>query len=66
MTTIIGYSSLLLAQNRALFLFGLLAVLGEVVCLTTAILVMPALVEWSAAGRAGDARTGDVRAREAR
>jgi uncharacterized protein len=46
MTTIIGYSSLLLAENQALFLFGLLAVLGEVACLTTAVVVMPAFVEW--------------------
>jgi uncharacterized protein len=45
-TTIIGYSSLLLAQNRALFLFGLLAVLGEIACLSTAVIVMPAFVEW--------------------
>jgi predicted RND superfamily exporter protein len=42
LTTIIGYSSLLLAKNRALFLFGLLAVLGEVACLTTAIVALPA------------------------
>jgi hypothetical protein len=46
MTTIIGYSSLLLAENQALFLFGLLAVLGEISCLTTAVIVMPAFVEW--------------------
>jgi uncharacterized protein len=46
MTTIIGYSSLLLAENQALFLFGLLAVLGEIACLTTAVIVMPAFVEW--------------------
>jgi predicted RND superfamily exporter protein len=46
LTTIIGYSSLLLAQNRALFLFGLLAVLGEVACLSTAVLVLPACLEW--------------------
>ncbi len=32
LTTIIGYSSLLLAKNRALFLFALVAVLGEVSC----------------------------------
>ncbi len=43
-TTIIGYSSLLLAQNRALYLFGLLAVLGEVCCLSTALITMPALL----------------------
>jgi len=46
LTTIIGYSSLLLAQNRALFLFGLLAVLGEVACLATAVVVLPACLEW--------------------
>jgi uncharacterized protein len=49
MTTIIGYSSLLLAENHALFLFGLLAVLGEISCLTTAVIVMPAFVEWFSA-----------------
>jgi len=42
LTTILGYSSLLLAKNRALFLFGLLAVLGEIACLTTAIVALPA------------------------
>ncbi len=42
MTTIIGYSSLLLAKNQALFLFGTVAVMGEVACLTTAVVVLPA------------------------
>jgi uncharacterized protein len=42
LTTIIGYSSLLLAKNRALFLFGLLAVLGEIACLTAAVIALPA------------------------
>jgi uncharacterized protein len=42
LTTILGYSSLLLAQNRALSLFGLLAVLGEVSCLSTALIALPA------------------------
>jgi predicted RND superfamily exporter protein len=41
-TTIIGYSSLLVAQNRGLFLFGLVAVLGEITCLTTAVAMLPA------------------------
>ncbi len=40
-TTVIGYSSLLLAQNRALLLFGLLAVLGEIACLAAAIVALP-------------------------
>lgn len=56
LTTIIGYSSLLLAENRALFLFGLLAVLGEVACLSTAIVVMPAVVDWIATLRAREPR----------
>jgi predicted RND superfamily exporter protein len=44
LSTIIGYSSLLLARNRALFLFGLLAVLGEIACLTVAVVVLPAVL----------------------
>ncbi|HEX7600267.1 MAG TPA: MMPL family transporter [Polyangiaceae bacterium] len=44
LTTILGYSSLLLAENRALYLFGLFAVLGEIACLTTAVVVLPALL----------------------
>jgi len=44
MTTIIGYGSLLLAQNRALFLFGLVAVLGEITCLVSAVVVLPAVL----------------------
>lgn len=43
LTTIIGYSSLLLSGNRALQSFGLLADLGEVTCLLSALLVLPAL-----------------------
>jgi predicted RND superfamily exporter protein len=44
LTTIVGYSSLLVAQNVGLFLFGLLAVFGEIACLTTAIIVLPAVL----------------------
>jgi len=55
MTTIIGYGSLLLAQNRALFLFGLVAVLGELCCLVTAVVVLPAvLASWSRPSAAGE------------
>jgi predicted RND superfamily exporter protein len=42
LTTIIGYSSLLVAENRALFLFGVVAVLGELACLSTALTLLPA------------------------
>jgi predicted RND superfamily exporter protein len=44
LTTILGYSSLLFAQNRALHLFGLMAVLGEIACLTTAVVVLPSVL----------------------
>ncbi|MFO0679999.1 MAG: MMPL family transporter [Polyangiaceae bacterium] len=43
-TTIIGYSSLLLAKTRALHYLGLVAVLGEFACLATAIVVLPAFL----------------------
>jgi predicted RND superfamily exporter protein len=50
LTTIIGYSSLLVADNRALFSFGEIAVLGEVCCLAVAIVILPSLLwaghEW--------------------
>ena len=44
LTTIIGYSSLLLSRNRALRSFGLLADLGELTCLAAALVALPALV----------------------
>jgi predicted RND superfamily exporter protein len=44
LTTIIGYGSLLLAKNQALFLFGLVAVLGELTCLVSAVVVLPAVL----------------------
>jgi hypothetical protein len=44
MTTMIGYGALLVAANRALISFGLLAMLGEIACLVTAVALFPALV----------------------
>jgi predicted RND superfamily exporter protein len=41
-TTVIGFGSLLVAQNGALFSFGELAVTGELTCLATAVLAVPA------------------------
>jgi predicted RND superfamily exporter protein len=46
LTTIIGYSSLLVARNQALISFGLLADLGEVACLAAALFALPALLRW--------------------
>ena len=44
LTTIIGYASLLAADNRALRGFGLLASLGEVACIVAALVALPAFL----------------------
>jgi hypothetical protein len=46
LTTIIGYSALLAASNRALNSFGVLADLGEVACLAAALVALPAVLRW--------------------
>jgi hypothetical protein len=46
LTTIIGYASLLVARNQALFSFGVLAVAGEVACLAAALFALPAVLRW--------------------
>ena len=43
-TTIIGYGSLLVADNQALAGFGLMAALGEVTCLSAALIGLPAFL----------------------
>jgi predicted RND superfamily exporter protein len=45
-TTIVGYGSLLAARNQALQGFGAMAILGEVACLMTAIVALPAALIW--------------------
>jgi uncharacterized protein len=45
-TTIVGYGSLLAARNRALQGFGVMAILGELACITAAILALPAMLMW--------------------
>ena len=45
-TTIVGYGSLLAARNQALQGFGLMAILGEISCLSAAIVGFPALLFW--------------------
>ena len=61
LTTIIGYSSLLLSRNRALRSFGLFADIGEITCLVAALVALPALARLflrsgrgPASGRGGD------------
>jgi uncharacterized protein len=43
-TTIVGYGSLLAAQNQALQGFGSMAILGEVACLVAAVVALPSLL----------------------
>jgi predicted RND superfamily exporter protein len=45
LTTLIGYSSLLIADNRALVSFGILADIGEVASLAAAVFLLPVLVQ---------------------
>ena len=44
LTTIIGYFTLIIAKNQALVSFGWIAIIGEITCLTAALLFMPVLV----------------------
>jgi uncharacterized protein len=53
LTTIIGYGSLLLARNQALFSFGVLAVLGELCCVVVAVVALPAALAALARKREG-------------
>lgn len=46
LTTMLGYSSLLIARNQALISFGVLADLGEVACLAAALFALPAVLRW--------------------
>jgi predicted RND superfamily exporter protein len=44
LTTIIGYASLVAAESRALRGFGTLASLGELACVTAALVALPAFL----------------------
>lgn len=60
-TTIIGYGALLVADNRGLRSFGMLAILGEVACLGAALVLMPAFLAWREShARGGMARVTPV------
>jgi predicted RND superfamily exporter protein len=49
-TTIVGYASLLFSQNRGIHTFGLSAMIGEVTCLSAAMLLAPALLDYGSVG----------------
>ena len=59
LTTMIGYSSLLIAGNQAIVSFGRLAVLGELTCITAAVIAMPAFLRYLECRRSGLTRAGD-------
>jgi uncharacterized protein len=44
LTTIIGYGSLLVSDNRAIQAFGLASLIGELCCVATALTLVPALL----------------------
>jgi len=46
LTTIIGYATLVTADNQAIQSFGLTAVIGEVTCLSAALFALPAILSW--------------------
>lgn len=48
-TTVVGYASLLFSQNRGIHTFGLSAMIGELTCLSAAILLAPALLDYAGA-----------------
>ncbi len=67
-TTIVGYGSLLAARNQALQGFGAMAILGEVSCLSAAIVALPAFIIWSdrRSARRRKASTTETPANDAR
>ncbi len=68
-TTIIGYAVLMAANNQALASFGMIAILGEIACISGAILLAPALMlllhdrrkrkEWEALSKSNTAGATD-------
>ncbi len=53
-TTIVGYGSLLLSDNMGIRSFGLAAILGEVACISAALMVAPALLTLLRGARTAD------------
>jgi len=54
-TTTVGYASLLFSQNRGIKSFGLSAMIGELTCITAAMLLAPAMIDYREASAAGAA-----------
>jgi predicted RND superfamily exporter protein len=56
LTTIIGYGSLLVSENLAIRGFGTASLIGEVTCLTAALILVPAIVSLRRQRSAGPSR----------
>ncbi len=53
-TTVVGYATLLLSANKGIKSFGTAAILGELTCVTAALVLAPALLQLLAPRRATD------------
>jgi hypothetical protein len=51
LTTMLGYSALTLSVNRAIQSFGIAAAAGEICCVITGVVVLPACLTWLSKGR---------------
>ena len=63
LTTIIGYGALLVADTQGLRTFGAAAILGEFACVTSAIVLMPAVIALGERRRAGRTQARPERTR---
>lgn len=52
-TTVVGYASLLFSQNKGIHTFGQSAMIGELTCLTAALVLAPALLDLGVRARSG-------------
>jgi hypothetical protein len=50
-TTIVGYGALLFSLNRGIRSFGMCAMIGELTCLTSALFIVPAYLDWCGRAR---------------
>lgn len=55
LTTIIGYGSLVVSENLAIRSFGVASLIGEIACLLTALILVPAIISLRHARRAAEA-----------
>jgi predicted RND superfamily exporter protein len=59
-TTVVGYASLLFSQNKGIHTFGQSAMIGELTCLTAALVLAPALLDFGVRARSGYSVSGST------